>query len=129
MAKTRVYISFDYDHDEDLKILLVGQSKHDDTPFEIADWSIKEAVSGNWKEKARQRICAVDVVAVICGKHTDTATGIDAEIKIAREKKVPYFLLAGRSEGGNKKPSASAATDKLYTWTWDNLKTLIGGGR
>jgi hypothetical protein len=40
MAKTRVYISFDYDHDEDLKILLVGQSMHSDTPFEIADWSI-----------------------------------------------------------------------------------------
>lgn len=129
MAKTRVYISFDFDHDDDLKVMLVGQAKHSDTPFEIADWSIKEAVTGDWKKKARERIRAVDVVAVICGKSTDTATGVDAEIQIAREEKVPYFLLAGRSTGGNVKPKAALWSDKLYTWTWENLKTLIGGGR
>jgi hypothetical protein len=51
MAK-RVYISFDYDHDDDLKTLLVGQAKLSGSPFEIADWSIKEPVTSNWKEKA-----------------------------------------------------------------------------
>jgi hypothetical protein len=102
MAKTRVYISFDFDHDEDLKTLLVGQSKHEDSPFEIADWSIKEAVTGDWKAKARQRIRAVDVVAVICGKHTDTATGVAAEVTIAQEEKIPYLLLAGRADGGTR---------------------------
>ena len=30
MAKKRVFISFDYDHDETLKTFLVGQSKHSD---------------------------------------------------------------------------------------------------
>jgi hypothetical protein len=128
MAKTRAYISFDYDHDDDLKNLLVGQAKNPDSPFEIADWSIKEAITGDWKKKARQRICAVDVVAVICGKHTNTATGVDAEVTIAQEEKLPYFLLAGRAAGANVKPK-SASTDKLYNWTWDNLKILIGGGR
>ena len=129
MSKTRVYVSFDYDHDDDLKTLLVGQSRHDDTPFSIADWSIKEAIAGDWKNKARQRICAVDVVAVICGKHMDTATGVDAEVLIAQEERVPYFFLAGRADGGNKKPRVAKSTDKLYEWTWPNLKTLIGGGR
>jgi hypothetical protein len=66
MAKTRVFISFDYDHDEALKEFLVGQSKLKDSPFELADWSIKEPLTGNWKEKARTRIKGVDVVAVIC---------------------------------------------------------------
>ncbi|HLD70783.1 MAG TPA: hypothetical protein VI937_02785 [Negativicutes bacterium] len=37
--KTKVFISFDFDHDEDLKHLFVGQAKHDDTPFEISDGS------------------------------------------------------------------------------------------
>jgi hypothetical protein len=32
-AKTKVFISFDYDHDVDLKNLLVGQAKNDDTPL------------------------------------------------------------------------------------------------
>jgi hypothetical protein len=128
MAK-RVYISFDYDHDDDLKILLVNQSKFSDSPFEIADWSIKEAITGDWKAAARKRIRAVDVVAVICGEHTETATGVSAEILIAQEEGTPYFLLAGRSAGGNKKPKAAKFADKLYDWTWPNLKALIGGSR
>src|SRR6266542_5972202 len=119
MAKTRVWISFDFDHDDDLKTLLIGQSKNADSPFEIADWSIKEAVTGDWKAKARGRIRAVDVVAVICGKYTDTATGVAAEVTIAQEENISYFLLAGRTDGGNKRPASAKNSDKLYKWTWD----------
>ena len=129
MAKTRVYISFDFDHDEDLKNLLVGQSKNEDSPFSIVDMSIKEPVTGDWEENARRRIKGVDVVAVICGRHTDTATGVSAEIKIAQEEKIPYFLLAGRASGTNRKPTAAKDSDKIYNWTWGNLKSLIGGAR
>ena len=56
MAKTRILTSFDYDHDDDLRTLLVGQSKNPDSPFEMADWSVKEALSGDWKAKVRTRI-------------------------------------------------------------------------
>jgi hypothetical protein len=129
MAKKRVFISFDYDHDEILKTFLVGQSKHEDSPFELSDWSIKEPITGDWKAKARTRIKSVDVVAVICGQHTDTATGVNAELTIAQEEKVPYFLLAGYADKTCVKPKAAKSTDKLYKWTWENLKTLIGGGR
>lgn len=129
MAKKRVFISFDYDHDEILKTFLVGQSKHEDSPFELSDWSIKEPITGDWKTKARTRIKSVDVVAVICGQHTDTATGVNAELTIAQEEKVPYFLLAGYADKTCVKPKAAKSTDKLYKWTWENLKSLIGGGR
>ncbi len=129
MAKTRVFISFDYDHDADLKVLLVGQSKNEDSPFEIADASLKEPLTGDWKKKIRSRISGAEQVAVICGQHTDAATGVSAEIEIARELRKPYFLLAGRSASKNKKPKAAVAKDKMYKWTWENLKTLIGGGR
>ena len=125
---TRVFISFDYDHDLDLKNLLVGQAKHPDSPFEIADWSIKDE-SADWKVKARERIKRVDVVAVICGHYTDTAIGVNEEIRIARDEKKPYFLLGGRAAGTNKKPTAALSSDKIYNWTWENLKNLIGGSR
>ena len=36
MAKKRVFISFDFDNDDRLKDLLVGQSRNPDTPFELA---------------------------------------------------------------------------------------------
>jgi len=53
MAKTKVFVSFDYDHDETLKTFLVGQAKHEDSPFELADWSIKEAITEDWKAKSK----------------------------------------------------------------------------
>jgi hypothetical protein len=128
MAKTRVFISFDYDHDLDLKNFLVGQSKNPDSPFDIADWSIKDP-SADWKAKARLRIRNANQVAVICGHHTDTAVGVSTEVEIAQDEGKPYFLLGGRATGVNKKPKSAKATDKIYRWTWENLKTLIAGGR
>src|SRR6266849_5730228 len=53
MAQKRAFISFDFDHDEDLRNLLAGQAKHPSTPFDLADWSVKEYMSGDWKEKVR----------------------------------------------------------------------------
>ena len=129
MAKTRSFISFDYDHDSDLKTLLVGQAKNSDSPFEITDMSIKETIAKDWKENARRRIKGCDVVIIICGKQTNTATGVSAELKIAQEEKIPYFLLWGRSGEKCVKPAAAKASDKIYEWTWDNLKCLIGGAR
>jgi hypothetical protein len=129
MAKKKVFISFDYDNDSTLKDFLVGQAKLPDSPFDLADWSIKEHIDDNWKAKARTRIKQVDVVAIICGLKTNTATGVSAELKIAQEEKIPYFLLAGYKDKNNVKPLAALASDKLYNWTWENLKALINGGR
>lgn len=129
MAKKKVFISFDYDHDETLKTFLVGQSKHEDSPFELADWSIKEHIDGDWKARARTRIRSVDIMAVLCGEYTDTAVGVSAEITIAQEENKPYFLLAGYADKTCKKPLAAKSSDKMYKWTWENLKTLIGGAR
>jgi hypothetical protein len=127
--KARVYISFDYDNDDDLKILLAGQAENDDSPFSIVDASIPKAVTGDWKASARTRIKGADVVTVICGKKTDTAAGVAAEVTIAQEEGVSYFLLAGRADGGNKKPTSAKSADKMYDWTWPNLKKLIHGER
>lgn len=126
MAK-RAFISFDYDNDARLKDLLVGQAKHPDTPFEIADWSIKTA-SSDWKIQARKRIKAAGLVIVLCGRSTHLAVGVAEELRIAKEDGVPYFLLAGYA-GESTKPTSATASDKLYNWTWENLKKLVGGAR
>lgn len=129
MARARLFISFDYDNDEDLRNLLAGQAKHPDTPFDISDRSIKEPLSGDWKEKFRRRLGNVDQMAVICGEYTHLASGVAREVQIAQEEGKPYFLLHGRSGKTCRKPNTARATDKVYNWTWDNLKALIGGGR
>jgi hypothetical protein len=129
MAKKRVFISFDFDHDEDLRNLLVGQAKNPDSPFDIADWSVKEHLTGDWKEKVRERIRRTDLTIVICGEWTHTATGVAEELRITREEDKPYFLLWGRADKKCTKPKTALESDKIYKWTWDNLKKLIGGAR
>lgn len=128
MTKVPVYISFDYDHDDDLKLLLAGQAKNPDSPFEIIDHSIKEPSTG-WSENARARIKRSAQVIVICGEYTDSATGVSVEINLANEEGKPYFLLHGRNGKSVKKPTAAKATDTIYDWTWENLKKLIAGQR
>lgn len=129
MAKKRVFISFDFDHDEDLRNLLVGQAKNADSPFDIADWSVKKLLTGNWRDKVRERIRKTDLTIVICGEWTHTATGVAEELRITREEDKPYFLLWGRAKKNCTKPKTALDSDKIYKWTWDNLKNLIGGAR
>ena len=129
MAAKRVFISFDFDHDEDLRNLLVGQAKNPGSPFEINNWSVKEPMTGDWKAKVRTRIRSTDLTIVICGEYTHTATGVSTELTITKEEGKPYFLLWGRSDKQCTKPTSAYATDQIYKWTWDNLTALIGGAR
>jgi hypothetical protein len=129
MSRKRAFISFDFDNDQGAKHMLAGQAKLPDSPFDFADGSVKEHLSGDWREKVRRRMNAVDLVIVLCGEHTHRATGVAAELSIAQEKQKPYFLLAAYSEKTCTKPTSARADDKVYKWTWDNLKQLIGGAR
>ena len=125
----RVFISFDFDNDEELRDALVGQARNLDSPFGIADYSINEPIEEKWRKKARSRIRAADLVIVICGENTDTAKGVAVEMTITREEQKPYFLLRGRPRGNCKKPAMALKTDEIYPWSWENLKLLIEGRR
>jgi hypothetical protein len=126
----KTFVAFDYDHDSTLRDFLIGQSKHPDTNFELRDWSVKEPFPLSvWKERVRTKIRASDLVIVICGEHTHTATGVDVELRIAQEEGKPYFLLSGYSGGYCTRPPSAKASDKLYRWSWENLKKLVRGDR
>lgn len=127
--KERVFISFDVDHDKGTKEMLAGQAQLPDSPFEFKDASVKESLSGDWKEKVRRRMDNIDVVIVLCGENTHTANGVASELTIAKDKNKAYFLLAAYSNKNCTKPVSAGTEDKIYNWTWDNLKLLIGGSR
>lgn len=129
MTPKRAFISFDFDNDANLRDLLVGQARNSDSPFEIRDYSIKEPLSGDWKNKVRRRMANIDVVIVICGTSTHNAIGVSDELAIARDAGKPYFLLNGRKDRNCTRPKSALSTDKVYNWTWDNLKNLIQGAR
>ncbi|EDM69298.1 hypothetical protein PE36_07417 [Moritella sp. PE36] len=129
MTKKRVFISFDIDNDLGTKTMLVGQSDFPDSPFQFKDNSVKAHLDGDWKEKVRRRMDNVDVVIVLCGTKTHTATGVAAELKIAKEKGKAYFLLWAYADKKCTKPTSASSSDKIYEWKWDTLKKLINGAR
>jgi hypothetical protein len=128
-TKKRAFISFDFENDEGAKTMLAGQARLEDSPFDFKDASVKDHLTGDWKEKVKRRMDNIDVVIVLCGQKTDKAAGVAAELTIAKEKDKEYFLLSAYSDKSCTKPTSASSADKLYKWTWDNLKALIGGGR
>ncbi len=125
MTKKRVFISFDYHNDPDLRDNLVGQADNPDSPFEIEDESLREPYESVWRQRVRGIIQRCDLVIVICGRHTDTAGGVAAEVSFAREVGTPYFLLRGRPDYICIKPGQALRDDEIHTWSWDNLTRLI----
>lgn len=128
MSKKRCFISYDYDNDANIKNALMAQSKVENSPFEISDWSLKEA-SPNWEKEAREKIKNSSIVIVLCGENTHRAKGVEKELKIAQQENISYFLLAGYSDKPIRKPISAKDTDKIYTWNWDNLERLINNER
>ena len=123
--KPRVFVSFDFDNDKIVKDFIVGQSKLSDSPFEISDWSMKEAApQANWEAEARARISRSDMVIVMVGPKTYKAPGVLKEVKIARALEKPIYQIIGY-RNGNYTPVPDAG--RLYSWNWDNLKKLFQG--
>ena len=124
-SRARVFTSFDFEHDEHLRMLFVGQARNPRTPFEIVDWSVKEKLPGNWKEKVRERIRRVDKVVVLCGEHTDKATGVSEEVRIAREEGKPCYFIKARPDRACKLPKAALPSDRITPWTWDGIAGMM----
>ena len=122
--KKKVFVSFDYDNDKILKDFIVGQANLTDSPFEISDWSMKEAApEKSWEEKAETRIKRSDIVIVMVGSHTYKAPGVLKEVQMARNNNKPIVQIIGHKDG-NYSPVPGAG--RLYSWNWDNLKKVIG---
>jgi hypothetical protein len=121
--KRRVFVSFDFDNDSVLKEFLVGQSKNPDSPFEIEDWSMKEAApERDWEAEARARIRRSDAVIVMVGPNTSRAGGVLKEVRIARQLGKRVFQIIGYRDG-DYTPVPNAG--RLYRWNWENLKKLL----
>ena len=126
MATKSVFISFDYDNDKDLPGNLVAQAARPDSPFSIRDRSVRAAIDEKWRSEVRERIRRVDLVIVICGEHTHDADGVAGEVTITQEESEPYFLLKGRRRKTCTRPRNVRSSDEMHSWTWANLKSLIG---
>jgi|SRR3972149_8602842 len=124
MAKKKVFVSFDYDNDKTLKEFIIGQAKLPDSPFDVIDFSLKEAApEKTWLDKARTAISRAEVFIVMLGSNSRNAPGVLKEVKIANELQKDKFQIIGYKDGSEKWAVPNAG--RVYRWDWDNLKKLL----
>ena len=128
MAKTGLFVSFDFDHDRKLRDLIIGQARLPESRFEVADYSLKEAArQAQWEAKARAAISRADVFVVMLGPRTRFASGVKKEVAIANKLGKQRFQLIGYADGGSR--WAVPGGGRTYRWTWDNLTKLLSPPR
>jgi len=126
MNNPRVFISFDYDHNDQSKIAFVGQSKNSKTPFTINDWSSKSSLlQKEWEDKIKEKINKTNMVIVLVGKYMASASGVVKEIKMAKDLNVPFFgVYVGDADSNSNLPSG-LRQGRTIRWTWDGVANAI----
>ncbi|SRR5260370_28066531 len=126
MADPRAFISFDFDHNVAEKNLIIGQSKHSKTPFNIEDWSSKEALpQSQWEKLIKSKINRCHIVMVLVGKHMATATGVAKEIKMAQELNIPVFgVYVGGANSSSTLPRGLSRS-RTVRWDWNEIASAI----
>jgi hypothetical protein len=124
VAKTRLFVSFDFDDDRALRDFLIGQARLADSPFEVTDVSLKEAApERNWELKARRAVSGADKFLIMLGPRTASARGVLKELRMATELGKPRYQIVGYQDG-----SAAWAVPgggQVYRWSWDNVKAIL----
>jgi hypothetical protein len=122
-TRKKVFISFDFDNDKSLKDFFIGQCKLEQSPFEVMDYSLKEASKEKeWEEKARKKIERADLVIVLLGAQTYKSPGVLKEIAIAKALKKKIIQLIGYKD---IKYHRIKGAGYLYKWKWENLKKVL----
>jgi CTP synthase (UTP-ammonia lyase) len=126
MADPRVFISFDFDHNETEKTLFVGQSKHSNTPFSIQDWSAKSSMAqSEWEAIVKDKINKCNMVIVLSGKTMASASGVAKEIKMAKDQNVPVFgVYVGGANTTSNLPTG-IQRNRTISWSWESIANAI----
>ena len=135
MGVRRIYVSFDFDHDAELRGSFVAQAMARHSPHRIVDCFLPAAIDGKWtrdainrigKSDAINRIGKSDFVVFICGANTHSAKGVEAEMTITLQLGKCYFLLTGRRNEACSKPGNAPRADSMHSWSWRRINELLG---
>ena len=93
MPTLNIFVSFEFDKDQDLKNNFYRQAK-EETNHRIRDCSLHEFYPDEaWKNKARNAIRKCDVVVVLIGQNTQNAPGVIVETDMARSLGKPIIQV------------------------------------
>lgn len=127
MADPRAFISFDYDHDDDARVLFAGQGKTSSpTPFVVQDWSSKQKLpQSQWEALIRDKISRCNMVIVLVGRYMASATGVAKEIAMAKNLNVPVFGVYVNGADASSNLPAGLQRNRTIRWTWPGIAAAI----
>jgi hypothetical protein len=124
-SPVHVFVSFDTEHDADLYALILAQSTAPSSGFTVSGSSSSSLTTNLEGESAQPGIRDADQVIFICGEHTGTSTRVSAELELAQQERIPYFLLWGRRGSMCTKPTGARSAEGMYSWTRQILQHQI----
>lgn len=126
MANPRAFISFDFDNDKDYKELFAGQAKNSKTPFDIQDWSSKSSLpQSQWEKEIKEKINKCNMLIVLVGTKTYSATGVAKEIGFAKDQNVPVFGVYVGNAGESTTLPSGLLRSRVVKWDWDKIATKV----
>ena len=129
MAKSKIFISYDYDNDKHYKNLLVAWDKNKLFDFKFYDASVDVSVDSedaNYiKRVIRERIQGASHFLCIVGKYTYKSEWIEWEIDKAVELK--KRIAAVKTDQSNTSPSAilSVGASWAKSFSFESIKKAI----
>ena len=126
MADPRAFISFDFDNNSGEKLYFSGQAKNSRTPFNIEDWSSKTALpEKEWEQYIKGKINKCNMLIVLVGKKTSTATGVVKEIAFAKSHNIPVFgVYVGGADDTTTLPTG-LQRNRTIKWDWKEIADAI----
>ena len=122
--RTRVFVSYDFDHDKVLKDFIIGQARLPDSPFQVPDYSLKEAApQRDWEAKALAAIGRADKFVVMLGPRSRLASGVRKEVTMAKSLGKPRSQIIGYRDGSRRWAVPDAGV--TYSWNRPNPKKLL----
>lgn len=121
MATLKIFVSFEFDKDNDLKNNFIEQAK-EHTQHRIHNCSLNEAYpSASWKNKARKAIRQCDVVVVLIGQDTHNAQGVIVETDMALSLNKPVIQV--RPQGRPYK--GLTRLGEPIKWKWKTINAEL----
>ena len=129
MAKKKIFISYDYDHDKHYKNLLVAWDKNSEFDFSLndqsADVSIQSTDAAAIKRAISAKINAATYFLCIVGAKTSSSKWVEWEINKA--KKLNKRLVAVKISSTNTTPAdlLGAGATWAMSFTFSEIKKAI----
>lgn len=123
MAKVRVFLSFEFTRNRDLRPSFYYQADRGDSLHDIEDCSLDEQYrpDDKWLNKARNKIKQSDIVIVVAGYDSHNAPGVIKEVGEANKMKKPIFQIRPKTQKVGKVKGAG----EMIPWKWKLIDAKI----